>query len=55
MGIGDSKAKAFWLAFLLSLKERGLEGAKLVISDSHSGLRAAIQQDCAVYNGLINM
>ncbi|XYX40732.1 IS256 family transposase [Candidatus Erwinia dacicola] len=31
-------------AFLLSLKERGLEGVKLVISDSHSGLKAAIQQ-----------
>ncbi|NJD00214.1 IS256 family transposase, partial [Candidatus Erwinia dacicola] len=28
----------------LSLKERGLEGVKLVISDSHSGLKAAIQQ-----------
>ncbi len=26
MGIGESEAKAFWLAFLLSLKERGLEG-----------------------------
>ncbi|XYX40176.1 IS256 family transposase [Candidatus Erwinia dacicola] len=44
MGIGESEAKAFWLAFLLSLKERGLEGVKLVISDSHSGLKAAIQQ-----------
>ena len=32
------------MAFLLSLKERGLEGLKLVISDSHSGLKAAIQQ-----------
>ncbi|RAP71342.1 transposase, Mutator family protein, partial [Candidatus Erwinia dacicola] len=29
MGIGKSEAKAFWLAFLLSLKERGLEGVKL--------------------------
>ncbi|EJA5988635.1 IS256 family transposase, partial [Salmonella enterica] len=38
MGIGESEAKAFWLTFLLSLKERGLEGVKLVISDSHSGL-----------------
>lgn len=38
MGIGESEAKAFWLAFLLNLKERGLEGVKLVISDSHSGL-----------------
>ncbi|NJC99457.1 IS256 family transposase, partial [Candidatus Erwinia dacicola] len=44
MGIGESEAKAFWLAFLLSLKERGLEGVKLVISDSHNGLKAAIQQ-----------
>lgn len=44
MDIGESEAKAFWLAFLLSLKERGLEGVKLVISDSHSGLKAAIQQ-----------
>ncbi|EGF6524122.1 hypothetical protein IC066_005039, partial [Salmonella enterica] len=44
MGIGESEAKAFWLAFLLSLKKRGLEGVKLVISDSHSGLKAAIQQ-----------
>ena len=44
MGIGESEAKAFGLAFLLSLKERGLEGVKLVISDSHSGLKAAIQQ-----------
>ncbi|WP_376713335.1 IS256 family transposase [Edwardsiella ictaluri] len=44
MGIGESEAKAFWLAFLLSLKERGLEGVKRVISDSHSGLKAAIRQ-----------
>ena len=43
MGIGESEAKAFWLTFLLSLKERGLRGVKLVISDSHSGLKAAIQ------------
>ncbi len=27
MGIGKSEAKAFWLAFLLSLKERGLKAA----------------------------
>lgn len=37
MGIGESEAKAFRLAFLQSLKERGLEGVKRVISDSHSG------------------
>lgn len=44
MGIGESEAKAFWLAFLLSLEDRGLEGVKLVISGSHRGLKAAIQQ-----------
>lgn len=44
MGIGESEAKAFWLAFLLSLKGRGLEGVRLVISDVHNGLKAAIQQ-----------
>lgn len=44
MGIGESEAKAFGLVFLLSLKKRGVEGVKLVISDSLSGLKAAIQQ-----------
>ncbi|BBJ69052.1 hypothetical protein ECC18A13_036170 [Enterobacter sp. 18A13] len=44
MGIGETEAKVFWLAFLLNLKEHGLEGVKLVISNSHSGLKAAIQQ-----------
>jgi len=44
MSIGESEAKAFWLAFLVNLKERGLEGMKLIISDSHSGLKVAIQQ-----------
>lgn len=44
MGIGESEAKVSRLAFLLSLKERGFEGVKLVISDSYSGLKAAIQQ-----------
>lgn len=44
MGIGESEAKQLWLSFLLGLKERGLQGVKLVISDSHSGLKAAIQQ-----------
>lgn len=52
MGIGESKAKAFWLAFLLSLKERGLEGVKLVISDSHRAIWqvfSASLQRCRVH------
>jgi len=41
---GESEARPFWLSFLLSFKDRGFDGVKLVISDSHSGLKAAIQQ-----------
>jgi len=33
---------AGWLAFLRSLKARGLSGVELVISDAHAGLRDAI-------------
>ena len=41
-GVGDSEDGAFWTAFLRSLKARGLSGTKLVISDAHAGLKAAI-------------
>jgi len=40
--VGDSEDGAFWTAFLRSLKTRGLDGVQLVISDAHSGLKAAI-------------
>jgi putative transposase len=40
--IGASEEQAFWLAFLRSLVERGLQGVQLVISDAHTGLKAAI-------------
>ena len=40
--VGDSEDGAFWTAFLRSLKARGLAGVQLVISDAHSGLKAAI-------------
>ena len=41
---GDSVSEdgAFWTAFLRSLKARGLGGVQLVISDAHTGLKAAI-------------
>lgn len=32
----------FWTAFLRGLKDRGLSGVKLVISDAHAGLKASI-------------
>lgn len=36
-----SEHEAHWKAFLKSLKERGMNGVKLVISDDHEGLGAA--------------
>jgi putative transposase len=44
LGIGLSEAKEFWVEFLRSLVARGLSGVQLVISDSHTGLKAAIAQ-----------
>src|SRR6478752_1110226 len=40
--IGPSEAETFWSAFLKSLVKRGLRGVKLVVSDAHEGLKAAI-------------
>ena len=42
LDVGDSEDGAFWTAFLRSLKARGLAGVQLVISDAHTGLKAAI-------------
>jgi transposase-like protein len=42
MDIGPSEAETFWIAFLRKLARRGLRGVKLVISDAHEGLKAAI-------------
>src|SRR3712207_1324094 len=40
--IGPSEAETFWSTFLKSLVRRGLRGVKLVISDAHEGLKAAV-------------
>jgi hypothetical protein len=40
--VGDSEDEAFWTTFLRSLRERGLAGVRLVISDHHLGLTKAI-------------
>lgn len=40
--IGPSEAETFWTTFLRDLVKRGLSGIKLVISDAHEGLKAAI-------------
>jgi len=42
--VGDSESEAFWSQFIGSLKERGLTGVKLVISDAHQGLTNAIRR-----------
>jgi putative transposase len=42
MDIGASEAETFWLEFLRKLKRRGLAGVKLVISDAHEGIKAAV-------------
>jgi transposase-like protein len=40
--VGDTESEPFWTQFLRSLKERGLDGVQLVISDAHTGLKKAI-------------
>jgi putative transposase len=42
--VGDSESETFWAEFISHLKERGLDGVKLVISDAHSGLTKAIRR-----------
>ena len=39
--VGPSEAEPFWTEFLRSLNRRGLRGVKLVISDSHEGIKTA--------------
>jgi putative transposase len=42
--VGDSETEAFWSEFLRSLRERGLNGVRLVIADHHSGLVKAVRK-----------
>ena len=42
LAVGPSEAEPFWTKFLRDLTRRGLRGVKLVISDAHLGLKAAI-------------
>ena len=42
MTVGNSEAEPFWTEFLRSLVRRGLSGVKLVISDAHEGIKAAV-------------
>jgi transposase-like protein len=40
--IGTSEAEPIWIEFLRKLTRRGLRGVKLVISDAHEGIKAAV-------------
>jgi transposase-like protein len=42
LDVGPSEAETFWTAFLRKLARRGLRGVKLVISDAHEGIKAAV-------------
>jgi putative transposase len=42
--LGPSEAETFWTTFLKGLLRRGLRGVKLVVSDAHEGLKAAIRR-----------
>jgi transposase-like protein len=44
MDIGLSEAETFWLEFLRKLRRRGLSGVRLVVSDAHEGLKAAVRK-----------
>jgi len=44
MAIGASEAETFWTEFLRQLARRGLRGVKLVISDAHEGIKAAVSK-----------
>jgi transposase-like protein len=42
LDVGDSEDEVFWRGFLRTLKQRGLFGVRLLISDQHAGLVAAL-------------
>jgi putative transposase len=44
MDIGPSEAETFWTAFLRKLARRGLRAVKLVVSDAHEGIKAAVSK-----------
>jgi putative transposase len=44
LDVGDSEDEVFWKGFMTSLKQRGLAGVRLVVSDQHAGLVAALRR-----------
>jgi hypothetical protein len=59
MEIGASEAEPIWTEFLRKLARRGLRGVKLVVSDAHEGIKAAVTRVlCATWQrcrvGMLN-
>ena len=44
MEVGSSEAEPIWTEFLRKLTRRGLRGVKLVVSDAHEGIKAAVSK-----------
>ncbi len=49
--VGNSEIETFWAEFISHLKERGLDGVKLVVSDAHSGLTRRSAASCREASG----
>ncbi len=47
LDVGDTEDEVFWTQFLRRLRQRGLHGVVLVISDAHTGLKNAIRKTFA--------
>jgi putative transposase len=47
VSVGDAEDEIFWTTFLRRLRERGLSGVRLVVSDAHAGLKRAITKTLA--------
>ncbi|GGG46571.1 hypothetical protein GCM10010964_37410 [Caldovatus sediminis] len=45
MAVGNSEAEPLWPDCLRSPRRRRLAGAKLVVSDAHEGLKAAVTKE----------
>ena len=43
-GLANRESATSWREFLVALKQRGLRGVELVVSDDHSGLKKAIEE-----------
>jgi transposase-like protein len=42
--VGDSESEATWSEVFRHLKDRGLKGLELIVSDAHEGIRAAVRR-----------